>query len=192
MTVPRWHEVIRDAIWELAEPWGYRNLDPCEIYFRGLDGRRVYYKPDACWVYGRSQVGLVIWEVETSYNSKHVFGGIALARLTSHLMAETYPYSDRSGEAFRQRIEFRSIYDRRQRKYIEPGTRVRLRGSETSLVLVTPDEDRALYFERYLEVVRRDRPKKFWKVEVLPCPATSVRAAKASLLRSRRLIWLWR
>jgi len=60
MTQLRWHERMKEAIRELGDEKGFRTLDPCVVYFRGTDDRRLFYKPDCCWIYGRTDIGLVI------------------------------------------------------------------------------------------------------------------------------------
>jgi len=187
----RWHESVRRAISDLARGHGYRELLPCRVYYRGEDGRRVFYSPDNCWIYGRKRIGLVVWEVETSFNAKHILGGIALGAFVTSKRAEIYTYQDEYGETFRKPIVFRSVYDLRRKEVLRPDVYMRLRPSEACFVLVTPDIERADYVRRYLELAAGRRPKWFEHAEAIACTPGAEPAVKKSLRLNRRLSWLW-
>jgi hypothetical protein len=166
--------------------WRREVVYPSEVVIWTPDRRRLQYRPDCIWTWGREKLHMLIWEVESFPSVKSVAGDVALAAASASTAAEVYAYEHPMGVHFREQIAITDTYNRRLReRYLKPGDYVRLPQPETlRFLLVCRDSWNAQYYSRYLEALAGRSPRPFTYFDTIYCDWASTGQVVRSLRRS--------
>lgn len=146
------------------------------------------------WVYGRRNLDLTIWEIETDPSCKVVAGDIALAAECGTSKVGIYPYKGTIERSFvrsiRKPIVFRDLNDRRRSSTTIDSDWYEALPEPTylSFILVLKSEDSYRYYKRYLSILAEmKRPWPFDFAAAIYCSSASVQNVKRSLSNSKEL-----